>query len=107
MNDQTVSFNVNVAMAVGPNAAVVFEAINASYVRSMPDRAVTQYGSHWVQLSLAEIASSLPFLSAKQVRTSINKLKKAGYIKAVYNGAEPLNRTRLFRPINVQNLVQS
>lgn len=75
------AFNIKVASEVGVNAAIVFENIafwvqqNAAAGRNIRD------GSAWTYGSVREIAERFEYMTQKQVRGALDRLKAAELIK--------------------------
>lgn len=92
----TLYFNTDIAKDVGLTAAVIYEYIMEGVSHSMAHREYSQQGVYWTRQSVAEIALFLPFFSEKQIRSSLNKLVSAGYLKSGCFNKDLTDRTKWY-----------
>ncbi len=79
-------FEVEVAADVGINAAVVFENIAYWILHNEKQGKNKRDGVYWMYSTQKDLAAQFDYLTEKQVRTALDKLKAAGYIRTgVYN----------------------
>ena len=90
------SFDPNVARLVGLNAAVIFQNIvfwcerNAVKGRNVHD------GNVWTYNSVKEFGDLFPYLTAKQVRLSLEKLEENGLLVSSNFNADARDRTKWY-----------
>lgn len=74
------SFNVEIACRVGVNAAVIYNNIE-HFVRANKGDNVNYHDGHWwVYHTLDAYASLYPYMTKKQVRTALDKLRDEGLV---------------------------
>ena len=95
------SFDPEVAREVGMNAAVLYQNIhywcehNAANERNFHD------GRYWTYNSNKAFAELFPYMSAKQIRTALNKLVETGYIvKGSFNRSK-FDQTRWYSDLHL------
>lgn len=74
-------FEVEVAAAVGVNAAVVFENIAFWILHNEKQGKNERDGAYWMYATQKQIAEQFDYLSEKQVRTAIEKLVRADFLR--------------------------
>lgn len=74
------SFDAGVAMRVGINAAVVYRNLVFWVRHNQTNERNFHEGRYWTYNSLAAFDEQFPYLTAKQIRTALDKLLKAGLI---------------------------
>lgn len=74
-------FEVEVAAAVGVNAAVVFENIAFWILHNEKQGKNERDGAYWMYATQKDLAEQFDYLTEKQVRTAIEKLKAADYLR--------------------------
>lgn len=74
-------FEVEVAAEVGINAAVVFENIAFWILHNEKQGKNERDGVHWMYATQKDLAAQFDYLTEKQVRTAIDKLKAADYLR--------------------------
>lgn len=74
-------FEVEVAADVGINAAVVFENIAFWILHNEKQGKNERDGVHWMYATQKDLAGQFDYLTEKQVRTAIEKLKAADYLR--------------------------
>lgn len=74
-------FDVEVAKEVGINAAIIYENLSFWVKHNTKQGKNLKEGAHWMYATQKDIAAQFDYLSIKQVRTAIEKLEAAGYIK--------------------------
>lgn len=73
-------FDPLVAAEVGVNAAVIFQNIYHWVEKNRANNVHFHDGRYWTYNSLSAFSEMFPYLTQKQVRTAIQKLKSVGYI---------------------------
>jgi DNA-binding PadR family transcriptional regulator len=87
------SFNTEVASDVGVHAAIILDNI-AYWVRHNYRAGRNGHdGSYWTYGTHNEIAAQFEYLSPKQVRTALDKLVTAGYIRVGRYNKHKYDRT--------------
>jgi len=74
------TFDPEVAMQVGINAAVVYRNLVFWVRHNEANRRNFHDGRYWTYNSLAAFDEQFPYLTAKQIRTALDKLVEAGLI---------------------------
>lgn len=92
----TLYFNTEIAQDVGLTAAVIYEYIMKCVSHSMARQEFSYEGVYWTRQSVAKIAFFLPFFSEKQIRSSLNKLVSAGYLKSGCFNKDLRDRTKWY-----------
>lgn len=89
-------FDVEIAKAVGVNAAIVYENLafwirhNAKQGKNLKD------GVHWTYVTQKDLAAQFEYLSTKQVRTALDRLKDADLIRTGSFNRHGYDRTTWF-----------
>lgn len=86
-------FEVEVAAAVGVNAAVVFENIAFWILHNEKQGKNERDGAYWMYATQKQIAEQFDYLSEKQVRTAIEKLVRADFLHAGNYNRHAYDRT--------------
>lgn len=89
-------FEVEVAAAVGVNAAVVFENIAFWILHNEKQGKNERDGAFWMYATQKDLAAQFDYLTEKQVRTAIEKLKAADYLRVGNYNRHGYDRTRWF-----------
>ena len=74
------SFDPQVAIQVGLNAAVIYQNLNFWIEKNEANGHNLKDGRYWTYNSIAAFAKLFPYLTEKQIRTAIDKLLTAGLI---------------------------
>lgn len=74
------SFDAEIAMQVGINAAVVYRNLVFWVRHNEANRKNFHEGQYWTYNSLTAFDEQFPYLTAKQIRTALDKLLDAGLI---------------------------
>jgi len=74
------SFEAEIAAQVGINAAVVYRNIVFWVRHNEANRKNFHDGRYWTYNSLSAFDEQFPYLTAKQIRTTIDKLIEAGMV---------------------------
>ena len=74
------SFDPKIAMRVGTNAAVVYRNLVFWVRHNESNRRNFHEGRYWTYNSLTAFTEQFPYLSAKQIRTALDKLLQAGLV---------------------------
>lgn len=79
-------FDVEIASRCGVNAAIIYENLKFWILKNRERGVNLRDGRHWVYQTQRELAEQFEYLSAKQVRTAIDRLEADGLIlKGNYN----------------------
>ncbi len=101
------SFNTDIAVQVGVNGAVIYEAIKWWCVKHKVDGTNHYDGNWWVFNSRRAWCELFPYLSEQNIKTALNKLVNAGLIlKGNYN-TEKFDRTNWYAIADKTSLVAS
>lgn len=98
------SFEPEIAEKVGINAAVIYQNIvwwcekNAANERNIHD------GRAWTYNSLAAFETLFPYLTGKQIRLALEKLKDSGFIVTGCFNKDPRDRTIWYAPAGNMHL---
>ncbi|WP_052249832.1 hypothetical protein [Tateyamaria sp. ANG-S1] len=74
------TFDPDIAMLVGVNAAVVYRNLVFWVRHNETNRRNFHEGRYWTYNSLSAFDKKFPYLTAKQIRTALDKLVEAGLI---------------------------
>lgn len=87
------SFNSEIAAQVGVNAAVLFKNLSFWIQKNIVNKAHVHDGNVWTYNSMKAFAELFPFMTERQIRTALEKLKEADLIvTGNYNEAK-MDRT--------------
>tara|TARA_R110000803_G_scaffold35580_1_gene76861 strand:+ start:528 stop:1187 length:660 start_codon:yes stop_codon:yes gene_type:complete len=75
------SFDTQIAKKVGVNAATIYHNIQFWCDKNSANNKHFHDGRHWTYNSVSAFAELFPYLSPKQIRTALNKLRAGDYIK--------------------------
>lgn len=89
-------FEVEVAAEVGINAAVVFENIAFWIMHNEKQGKNERDGAYWMYSTQKDLAAQFDYLTEKQVRTAIDKLIGAEYLRVGNYNRHGYDRTRWF-----------
>lgn len=92
-------FDTDIAKEVGVNAAVVFQNILFWCTKNKANGEHFYDGRYWTYNSIKAWHELLPYLTEKQIRISINKLKEHGYIATGNYNNSPYDRTTWYSPL--------
>lgn len=73
-------FNVDAAVKVGVNAAVILEQLNWWIDKNRQNERHFHDGRYWTYNSVKSFKRSYPYMSEKAIRTAIGKLVDGGYV---------------------------
>lgn len=86
------SFDAEIAMQVGVNAAVVYRNLVFWVRHNEANRKNFHEGRYWTYNSLTAFDEQFPYLTAKQIRTALDKLLDAGLIVKGHFHEDKFNR---------------
>lgn len=91
-------FYDDIATECGVNASVMFYSISQQVKCNETNGTNFRDGRYWTYNSVEGFSKQFPFLSAKQVRTALEKLENHGYVlTGNYNRNEmPFNHTKWY-----------
>lgn len=89
------SFDPDIASRVGINAAVAYQGISSLCEHNAANGENRHDGLHWTRASVESLARTFRYLTAKQVRTAVDRLVDAGLVK-VGDYGEPCDRTKWY-----------
>lgn len=87
------SFNVEVANKVGMQCAVIFQHIMWWIAKNEANGQNLHDGDYWTYNSVKAYTKQFPYLSEKQIRTSLQKLIDEGYLKTANYNTSSYDRT--------------
>jgi len=90
------SFEAEIAAQVGINAAVVYRNIVFWVRHNEANRKNFHDGRYWTYNSLSAFDEQFPYLTAKQIRTAIDKLIEAGMVVKGNFAADRFNRANWY-----------
>lgn len=94
------SFDTDVAIDVGINAAIIYKNIQYWCEKNRTNEQHFHDGYYWTYNSISAYCSQFPYLSEKQIRSSLKLLEEKGYIKSsIYNNAS-YDRTKWYADIH-------
>lgn len=90
-------FEIEVAADVGINAAVVFENIAFWILHNEKQGKNERDGAFWMYATQKDLAAQFDYLTEKQVRTAIDKLKAADYLRVGNYNRHGYDKTHWYR----------
>lgn len=90
------SFNTDVAKIVGVNGAILFENINHWCEKNRANNHHFYDGEYWTYNSIKAFEELFPYLSSKQIKSALEKLKEFGFIGFGEFNQNPYDRTRWY-----------
>lgn len=87
------SFDVEIAEKVGVHAAVLYNNIRHWIAKNAANEQHFHDGMYWTYNSKRAFAELFPYMSERQVRTALEKLKEEGYIVAGNFNMNPYDKT--------------
>ncbi len=100
------SFDTDIAGLVGVNAAIIYESIRWWCLKHKVDGTNYYDGNWWVFNSLEAWDELFPYLTARNIRTALDKLVNAGLIVKGHYG-EKMNRTLWYAVADISRLATS
>lgn len=94
------SFDIDIAVKVGVNAAVIYNNILHWVKKNAANGENFHDGHYWTYNSKKAFAELFPYMTDRQVRTALEKLKEEGYILTANYNANTYDRTLWYTVIN-------
>jgi hypothetical protein len=99
------SFDTDVAMDVGINAAILYNNIQYWCEKNQTNEQNFHDGYYWTYNSLAAFCTQFPYLTKRQVETALKTLEEKGYIKSGNFNKAQYDRTKWYADIkNVKSI---
>lgn len=98
------SFDPQIAARVGVNAAVLYQNIVWWCAKNAANRHNEHDGRFWTYNSVKAWAELFPYLSAKQIRSSLDRLEDEGLILSGCFNASAYDRTKWYCPATPPDL---
>jgi len=95
------SFDTDVAVDVGVNAAIIYKNIQFWCEKNRTNRQNEHEGFYWTYNSIQAFSEQFPYLSPKQIRSSLMILEEKGYIRSGNFNNSPYDRTKWYADIRV------
>lgn len=92
------SFDPEVAKRVGVNAAVIFQNILWWAEKNAANDKHHHDGRYWTYNSISAFETLFDYLTAKQIRTALDKLEADGLLMTGNFNASPYDRTKWYSP---------
>lgn len=92
------SFDPEVAKRVGVNAAVIFQNILWWAEKNAANDKHLHEGRYWTYNSITAFETLFDYLTAKQIRTALDKLEAEGLLMTGNFNASPYDRTKWYSP---------
>lgn len=92
------SFDPEIAKQVGVNAAVIYQNILWWAERNAANNKHNHEGLWWTYNSVSAFAELFPYLTSKQIRTSLDRLEKQGLILSGSFNKSAYDRTKWYAP---------
>lgn len=93
------SFDTDVAIDVGINAAILYKNIQFWCEKNRTNGQNEFEGHYWTYNSISAFEQQFPYLSTKQIRTALNILEEKGYIKTGVFNKSAYDRTKWYTDI--------
>lgn len=90
------SFNIDIACKVGINAAVVYYNLSFWIDKNIANGKNFKDGKYWTYNSIKAFEKLFPFMSGRQIRTALEKLKDSGLIEEGSFNKESWDRTKWY-----------
>lgn len=90
------SFDTEVAMHVGINAAVIYRNIQYWCEKNRTNEMNEHEGLFWTYNSIKAFCKQFPYLTEKQIRSSLKLLEEKGYIKSGNFNKSSYDRTKWY-----------
>lgn len=90
------SFNIEVANIVGVNAAILFKNISHWCEKNKANNKHFYDGEYWTYNGIKAFEILFPYLSAKQIKTALDKLNEFDFIGFGEYNQNPYDRTRWY-----------
>ena len=97
------SFDTEVAIDVGINAAILYQNIHYWCMHNEANRINEHDGLYWTYNSMKAFAELFPYLSEAQVRQALKVLEQKGYIKTGYFNKQAYDRTKWYADLRLQS----
>lgn len=97
------SFETNIAMDVGINAAILYQNIHYWCQHNQANKVNEHEGLYWTYNSMKAFAELFPYLSEAQVRQALKVLEQKGYIKTGYFNKQAYDRTKWYADLRLQS----
>lgn len=95
------SFDTDVAMEVGINAAIIYKNIQFWCEKNRANNKNLYDGYYWTYNSVAAFEQMFPYLSYKQIRGALTILEEKGYILSGNFNKSAYDRTKWYADIRV------
>ena len=96
------SFDTDVAMDVGINAAIIYKNIQYWCEKNRTNEQNEHDGYYWTYNSISAFCEQFPYLSEKQIRKALADLEEAGYIKTANYNKLAYDRTKWYADCKLQ-----
>ena len=90
------SFDTDVALDVGINAAILYKNIQFWCEKNMTNETNFHDGYYWTYNSMAAFCKQFPYMSEKQIRKALSDLESKGYIKSANYNKVAYDRTKWY-----------
>lgn len=90
------SFDIDIAVKVGVNAAVIYNNILHWVAWNKANELNYKCGHYWSYNSMKAFAELFPYMTEKQIRGAVDKLKDEGLIKVGHFNTDKRNRTNWY-----------
>lgn len=98
------SFDTDVAMDVGVNAAIIYKNIQYWCEKNKTNGQNFYEGFYWTYNSIKAFCTQFPYLSEKQIRSALNLLEEKGYVKAGNFNKSTYDRTKWYADIRSDSI---
>lgn len=98
------SFDTEIAMDVGINAAIIYKNIQYWCEKNRTNGQNEHDGYFWTYNSISAFCEQFPYLSEKQIRKALVDLEEAGYIKSANYNKVAYDRTKWYADCHVQKV---
>lgn len=98
------SFDPSIAQRVGVNAAVIYQNIVWWCQKNAANSHNEREGRHWTYNSLSAWSQLFPYMTAKQIRTALEKLEEECMIVTGFFNDHSFDRTKWYSPADAPDL---
>jgi len=98
------SFDSDVAMDVGINAAIIYRNIQYWCEKNKTNEQNEYDGLFWTYNSISAFGKQFPYLSKRQIEKALNDLEENGYIRTGNFNKSSYDRTKWYADIRCKNV---
>lgn len=90
------SFDVELAEKIGLHEAIILQYISNCIEVNRSKNQYWGYGNWWVRMPMSSLIENFPYLTARQMGYSIEKLKNSGHILSANHNENKYDQTKWY-----------